>query len=108
SAFVVGSIAFHVSIVVVGVWLSNVDRAPKLDLDQKPVKATLVRLGKARDPSMLPRKEPKPPPPPKEVKAPEPPPTAPAEPAPAPSTNTVPVPAAATKAPAQAPKAGEA
>jgi len=108
SAFVVGSVAFHVAIVAAAVWLSTAERAPKLDLDQKPVKATLVRLGKPRDPSMLPRKEPKAPPPPKEVKAPEPPPTQPAPPAPAPTTPTVPIPAAATQAPAPAPKAGEA
>ena len=42
---------------------------PRVRLDQKPIRATLVRLGKPRDEKLLPRKE-QPPPPPKEVKAP--------------------------------------
>jgi outer membrane biosynthesis protein TonB len=39
---------------------------PRLDLNQKPIHATLVRLGKQRDEKLLPRiEEPPPPPPPK-------------------------------------------
>ena len=37
--------------------------APTIDLDQKPIKASLVRLGKQRDEKLLPRKEEPPPPP---------------------------------------------
>lgn len=63
------SIAGHVTIILVGLaanWLIS----PKLiDLDQKPIHASLVRLGKPRDEKLLPRKE-EPPPPAKEEKAP--------------------------------------
>jgi TonB family protein len=56
--------------------------APPMVLDQKPIRATLVRLGKPRDEKLLPRKEEPPPPPPKKVEA-----------APAPPTPTPPEPA---------------
>jgi len=36
-----------------------------IDLNQKPIRASLVRLGKPRDPDLLPQKEELPPPPPK-------------------------------------------
>ncbi|HVE84054.1 MAG TPA: TonB family protein [Myxococcales bacterium] len=46
--------------------------APRVDLNQKPIHATLVRRGQARDAKLLPRIE-EPPPPPKKVEAPPPP-----------------------------------
>lgn len=65
------SVTLHVGaigVALVASWLL----APKLiDLDQKPIKASLVRLGKPRDEKLLPRKEePKPPPPPEKVEVP--------------------------------------
>ncbi len=64
------SIVGHVAVIFVGL-IANWVLAPKLiDLDQKPIHASLVRLGKPRDEKLLPRKEE--PPPPKEEKAPEP------------------------------------
>ena len=56
--------------------------APPMVLDQKPIRATLVRLGKPRDEKLLPRKEEPPPPPPKKMEA-----------TPAPPTPTPPEPA---------------
>ena len=65
------SIAGHVTIIFIGL-LANWLITPRLiDLDQKPIHASLVRLGKPRDEKLLPRKE-EPPPPQKEEKAPEP------------------------------------
>lgn len=64
-----------------------------IDLDQKPIKATLVRQGTPREEKLLPRIE-EPPPPPMEQKAPEPAPT------PAPPKPVAPAPVAA---PAPAP-----
>ena len=65
------SIAGHVAVIFVGL-VANWVLAPKLiDLDQKPIHASLVRLGKPRDEKLLPRKD-EPPPPPPEEKAPEP------------------------------------
>jgi TonB family protein len=62
-----------------------------IDLDQKPIKATLVRQGTPREEKLLPRIE-QPPPPPMEQKAPEPAPT-PAPPKPvAPATVAAPAP----------------
>jgi TonB family protein len=56
--------------------------APRVRLEQKPIRASLVRLGKPRDEKLLPRKEEPPPPPPKKVEAaPTPPTPAPPEPA---------------------------
>ncbi len=61
------SVAMHVLAIALGLvasWLL----APKLlDLDQKPITASLVRLGKPRDEKLLPRKEEAPPEPPKKV-----------------------------------------
>ncbi len=54
---------------------------PPVVQDQKPIRATLVRLGKPRDEKLLPRKE-QPPPPPKKVTAPP----TPTPPAPTPAT----------------------
>lgn len=52
------------------VW-AKLHETPPIDLDQKPIKATLVRQGTPRDEKLLPRIE-QPPPPPIEQKAPEP------------------------------------
>ncbi len=51
------------------VW-AKLHEAPAIDLEQKPIKATLVRQGTPRDEKLLPRIE-QPPPPPMEQKAPE-------------------------------------
>ena len=74
--FVGGSVIAHV--LAVGVWLLMgwLMAGPKVDLEQQPIKASLVRLGKKRDDKLLPRKEEEAPPPaPKvaEVAAPTPP-----------------------------------
>src|SRR5258708_16081820 len=45
--------------------LSYLTLPPPMDLNQKPIRASLVRLGKPRDPDLLPQKEELPPPPPK-------------------------------------------
>lgn len=81
------SVAAHVGAIVV-VLLFSWLLAPKvIDLDQKPIKASLVRLGKPRDEKLLPRKEePKPPPPPEKVEVPVP------APAPAPPSKAIPIP----------------
>ncbi|MFZ5468540.1 MAG: energy transducer TonB [Myxococcota bacterium] len=65
-AFLVGSVIGHA--VLVGlIAVANAFMGPKvIDLDQKPIKASLVRLGKPRDQKLLPRKEELPPPPKKE------------------------------------------
>ena len=67
--FVAVSVCGHV--VVVGVILAlNWLLAPKLiDLDQKPITASLVRLGHKRDEKLLPRKEEEAPPPPEKTVA---------------------------------------
>lgn len=64
---------------------------PPVDLNQKPIQATLVRLGKPRDERLLPRKE-APPPPPRKVEG-----KAAPTPAPAPPKAAVPVPLPGTK-----------
>ena len=108
SAFVVISVLLHVAVAGAGLWLSMQERSPRIDLDAKPIKASLVRLGKERDETFLPRKEPKPPPPPKEVKAPEPTPVAAAEPVPAPKPAAIPIPTPEAKPePAPQPVKGE-
>lgn len=70
SPFLAISVCGHV--VVVGVILAlNWVLAPKLvDLDQKPITASLVRLGHKRDEKLLPRKEEEAPPPPEKTVAP--------------------------------------
>jgi TonB family protein len=69
---------------------SYLSRPASIDLNQKPIKASLVRLGKPRDPNLLPRKEELPPPPP--PKAEEPPPPPPAAKPPEPPSVAIPVP----------------
>ena len=84
SRFLVVSVVGHVAVVAAALLYANFTSAPKLNLDQKPINASLVRLGKPRDPKLLPRKEVAQPPP-KEVVA-KPTPTPPAEtPAPSPA-----------------------
>jgi len=61
--FVIASIVFHVGIVAVVLVLQWVMEQPRVDLDQKPITASLVRKGKKRDEQLLPRKEEAPPPP---------------------------------------------
>jgi len=77
-------------------------RPPPVDLDQKPIKASLVRLGKPRDQKLLPRKEPPPPPPPPKAEAaPSPTPAPPAPPAvavPIPGVKPTPTPPAKKQA----------
>lgn len=80
--FLLFSVALHVAVVLVGLILSAILAKPRLDVNQKPIQAKLVRLGKPRDEKLLPRKEEPPPPPPQEVKAVEPPPRPVAEPPP--------------------------
>ena len=55
--------------VLVALAYASSTTAAAMDLDQKPIKASLVRQGKPREEKLLPRKE-QPPPPPKEQKAP--------------------------------------
>lgn len=61
--FVGASVLGHV--LAVGLWLllGWIFAGPKVDLEQKPIKASLVRLGKPRDEKLLPRKEEEAPPP---------------------------------------------
>ncbi|HZI07580.1 MAG TPA: energy transducer TonB, partial [Archangium sp.] len=73
--FLTVSLVGHVLILLaVGLYNAFVE-GPKVELDQKPIRATLVRLGKPRDEKLLPRKEQPPPPPPQKVEAPPTPPT---------------------------------
>ena len=62
--FMIASIGFHAAIVVVLLVLQWVIDKPRVDLDQKPIMATLVKQGKKREETLLPRKEPEAPPPP--------------------------------------------
>lgn len=79
------SLALHVALVGGILALRALSPAPVLKLDQEPIKASLVRLGKPRDQKLLPRKEELPPPPPAEkVATPVPAPAEPPPPAPRP------------------------
>ncbi len=88
--FVVGSIIGHVGLFIAGAIFSASWGEARIDLNQKPINATLVRLGKPRDEKLLPRKE-ELPPPPQEVKGAEEAPPKP-DPAPAPQQVAVPIP----------------
>lgn len=71
--FLLASVVGHVLITAGALTLSWAFAGPTVDLDQKPIKASLVRLGKKRDEKLLPRKEePPPPPPPKAAEVPAP------------------------------------
>ncbi|WNG45003.1 TonB C-terminal domain-containing protein [Archangium minus] len=79
--FLTVSLVGHALVLVaVGLYTTFVE-GPRVQLDQKPIRATLVRLGKPRDEKLLPRKDQPPPPPPKKVDAAPSPTPAPPEPA---------------------------
>ncbi|HYX90492.1 MAG TPA: TonB family protein [Myxococcaceae bacterium] len=92
TGYLLFSVAAHGAIIGAVVVLGLIHRPPPIDLNQKPIKASLVRLGQARDKRLLPRKE-EPPAPPREVQAPAPIPKEPAPKAPSPAA-TVPAPSA--------------
>lgn len=60
--FLLGSAAAHGVALAVILGLSWWNATPRIDLSQKPIRATLVRRGQARDPKLLPRIEEAPPP----------------------------------------------
>jgi TonB family protein len=60
--FVAMSLTGHAAVVGGFLVLSWVLAGPRIDLDPKPIKASLVRLGKKRDEKLLPRIEATPPP----------------------------------------------
>ncbi|MBJ6759331.1 TonB family protein [Myxococcaceae bacterium JPH2] len=68
SRFLVFSVVGHVGVLLAAVLYARLAARPPVDLNPEPIKASLVRLGKPRDPKLLPRKE-QLPPPPKEVEA---------------------------------------
>lgn len=103
--FVVVSLVAHGGVLLAVALYSAFFGTPRVKLDQKPIRASLVRLGKPRDEKLLPRKEQPPPPPPKKVEAPP----APTPPAPEPAKVAVPVPGVKPPpAPAPTPQKGEA
>lgn len=70
--FVVISLVGHGLAVGVVIAMGYVFEGPKIDLDQKPITASLVRMGKKRPEDFLPRKESAPPPEPEKVLIPTP------------------------------------
>ena len=92
SGYLLFSLGAHAAVVAVVIVLGLVTRPAPIDLKQKPIKASLVRLGTPRDKRLLPRKE-EAPPPARQVEAPEPAPRAPSLKAPSPLA-TVPSPEA--------------
>jgi TonB family protein len=60
--FLVFSAGLHGAVLLVASVLSAFLAEPRIDLDQKPIIASLVRQGKKRDEKLLPRKEEAPPP----------------------------------------------
>ena len=90
--YVAGSVAAHVLLVAAVLGYSHLALPAQVDLNQKPIRATLVRLGKPREERLLPRKE-TPPPPPQKVEKVESP-VAPTPAPPAPAAVPVPVPGA--------------
>lgn len=77
--FLVASLALHAALLGAVLVVSHFRLSPAIDLNQQPIKASLVRLGKPRDEKLLPRKEE--PPPTQEAQQPQPiPEPAPAEP----------------------------
>ena len=69
--FLFWSALVHAALFSLALVWAKLHEEPAIDLDQKPIKATLVRQGTPRDEKLLPRIE-QPPPPPVEQKAPEP------------------------------------
>ncbi|HZW90380.1 MAG TPA: energy transducer TonB, partial [Myxococcaceae bacterium] len=97
--FLFWSAVVHAVLFSLAVVYAKLHEEPAIDLDQKPIKATLVRQGTPRDEKLLPRID-QPPPPPVEQKAPEP------APAPAPPKTVAPAPVA-PPAPPKTKQAGE-
>ena len=97
--FLFWSALVHVVLASMAIVWAKLHEDPTIDLDQKPIKATLVRQGTQRDEKLLPRIE-QPPPPPVEQKAPEP------APVPEPPRTVAPAPLPAP-APPKAKQAGE-
>ena len=97
--FLFWSAVVHAALFSLALAWAKLHEEPPIDLDQKPIKATLVRQGTPRDEKLLPRIE-QPPPPPMEQKAPEP------APAPAPPKAVAPAPVVAP-APPKTKQAGE-
>ena len=61
--FIVGSLVGHGALVAIVALAGSAFGSKVIDLDQKPIHASLVRKGKPRDEKLLPRKEDLPPPP---------------------------------------------
>jgi TonB family protein len=100
---VVSLVAHGVVLLAVGLYATFFS-GPRVQLDQKPIRATLVRLGKPRDEKLLPRKEQPRPPPPKKVEATP----TPTPPTPEPAKMAVPVPGMKPEpAPKPTPQKGE-
>lgn len=55
--FLIFSAGLHGALLLLGAVLSWVLATPRIDLEQKPIVASLVRQGKKRDEQLLPRKE---------------------------------------------------
>jgi len=81
--FLLASLIAHFALFGAIATASYLHFGPAIDLNQQPIKASLVRLGKPRDPKLLPRIEEPPPEVQQKTAAPEPP--KPAEPPPAPT-----------------------
>jgi TonB family protein len=60
--FLIASVIAHGLLLIAIVASSYLRLSPAIDLNQQPIKASLVRLGKPRDEKLLPRKEEPPPP----------------------------------------------
>ncbi|WP_257459814.1 energy transducer TonB [Archangium lipolyticum] len=102
--FIVVSLVAHAVVLLAMGLYATFFSGPRVQLDQKPIRATLVRLGKPRDEKLLPRKEQPRPPPPKKVESP----AAPTPAAPEPAKVAVPVPGMKPEpAPKPAPQKGE-
>ena len=97
--FLFWSAVVHAVLLSLAVVYAKMHETPPLDLDQKPIRATLVRQGTPREEKLLPRIE-TPPPPPVEQKAPAP------VPAPEPPRTAAPSPVA-PPAPPRTKQAGE-
>jgi TonB family protein len=69
--FLFWSAVVHAVLLTLAVVYAKLHESPAVDLDQKPIRATLVRQGTPRDEKLLPRIE-QPPPPPLEQQAPAP------------------------------------
>jgi len=100
--FIAVSIAGHLALVGIVALATQAFGSKVIDLDQKPIHATLVRKGKPRDEKLLPRKEELPPPPKKEEGA-----VAPSAPVPLDKPAAVPIPGVKPTAKDAAKKAGE-